>query len=67
MTETTIVIRTIGDFENVVKAFPSEWPVQFSTKGGGAIVAEHRQTHSGKDFVAIYNDNGFSLVEVSKA
>lgn len=56
--KTTIEIRTVGDLAKVIDRFPHDWPLRFSTKGGGAIVAEHRQTSAGKDFIAIYNDNG---------
>jgi pyocin large subunit-like protein len=54
----TIEIRTVGDLQKCVARFPHDWPLLVSTKGGGAVVAEHRQTSDGNDFVAVYNDNG---------
>lgn len=49
--------KTVGDFIELLKAFPRDWPVVVSTGAGGGIGVEHREM-SGKPIVGIFGKNG---------
>lgn len=49
--------KTVGDFIELLSAFPNEWPVKVSTSAGGGIAIEHRDI-GGNPTVAIFGKNG---------
>jgi hypothetical protein len=49
--------KTVGDFIELLSAFPKDWPVNVSTKAGGGIAVEHREI-AGKPVIAIFGKNG---------
>jgi hypothetical protein len=49
--------NTVGDFIDLLTAFPRDWPVQVSTPAGGGIAIEHREI-KGEPLVAIFGKNG---------
>jgi hypothetical protein len=53
---------TVGDFIELLSAFPKEWPVKVATNAGGGIGVEHRDI-AGKPVVAIFGKNGGSIGE----
>lgn len=49
--------KTVGDFIELLSAFPKDWPVQVSTPAGGGIAIEHREI-AGKPVIGIFGKNG---------
>lgn len=54
--------ETVGDFIEMLSAFPKDWPVTVVTHAGGGIGIEHREK-SGKPFVGIFGKNGGRIGE----
>src|ERR1700675_2961327 len=49
--------KTVGDYIELLSAFPRDWPVHVKTPAGGGIGVEHREI-GGKSIVAIFGKNG---------
>jgi hypothetical protein len=49
--------NTVGEFIELLSAFPTEWPVRVATPAGGGIAVEHREI-GGKPVIAIFGKNG---------
>lgn len=49
--------KTVGDFIELLSAFPKDWPVKVSTPAGGGIAIERRDI-AGKPVVGIFGKNG---------
>lgn len=49
--------ETVGDFIELLSAFPKHWRVKVSTSAGGGIAVEHREI-GGEPVVGIFGSNG---------
>lgn len=49
--------ETVGDFIELLSAFPKDWKVKVATPAGGGIAVEHREI-AGEPVIGIFGKNG---------